>query len=423
MEKEKQTIDNLMDELFAYMERARYSRLRISDYRYYCQKLKTFMSANIIGYYDSHVGKAFLKDALGDFNYKELAPKEKTLVNQTEALSMFQQTKRLGQGHKKHPPKVFEGEIGRAIDDFISYRKDTLGLAKATLQNDSIFLYLFYCHMNDLGIKRITDISAEHLSSFAKQAGKPATAKQHVALNILRLFFRYLHDLGILLVDYSNMVPRTNYRHNEHLPSTFSDSEIKDLLNAIDRGNPAGKRNYAMILLAIRLGLRASDICGLKFEHIIWERNFLSLTQRKTGKPLELPLLPEIGNAIIDYLKYGRPVSSDSNCFLQVQAPYERITPSSLGSQVRRYMLQAGINYKKRKHGPHALRHCFASALLKEKVPLPVISELLGHKSMSSSMDYLRIDITSLRQCALEVPLVPSSFYKQDCWKGGRYAG
>ena len=126
MESKKQTIDNLMDELFAYMERARYSRLRISDYRYYCQKLKNFMVANNIGYYDSHVGKDFLKDSLGDFSYEDLGPKEKTLVNQTEALSDFQQTKRLRRAHKKHPPKVFEGEIGQAIEDFISYRKDTL---------------------------------------------------------------------------------------------------------------------------------------------------------------------------------------------------------------------------------------------------------------------------------------------------------
>lgn len=401
MENGKQTIDSLMDELFAYLERARYSRLRLSDYRHYCQKLKSFMHANNIGYYDSYVGKAFLKDALGDFNYKDLGSKEKTLVNQTEALSDFQQTKRIPQGHKKHPPKVFDGEIGRAIEDFISYRKDTLGLAKKTLQSDSIYLYLFYCDMIDTGIERVTDINAEHLFSCALHMGNPGTAKQHVALSILRLFLRYLHERGILPVDYSHMVPKSNYRHNEHLPSTFSDAEIKALLNAIDRGNPTGKRDYAMILLATRLGLRASDICGLKFEHINWEHNILSLTQRKTGKPLELPLLPEIGNAIIDYLKYGRPVSSDGYCFLQVQAPYGRTSPSSLGSQVRRYMLLAGINYKKRKHGPHALRHCFASALLKEKVPLPVISELLGHKNISSSMDYLRIDVTSLRQCTL----------------------
>ncbi|MFV1976903.1 MAG: site-specific integrase, partial [Candidatus Scalindua sp.] len=198
------------------------------------------------------------------------------------------------------------------------------------------------------------------------------------------------------------------------LPSTFTDGEINALLKAVDRGSPKGKRDYAILLLAIKLGLRASDICELKFENIIWERNLITINQYKTGKTLELPLLPEIGNAIIDYLKHGRPVSQDSNCFIHVQSPYDRIHTSDLGNLVRRYITLAGINYSNRKHGPHAFRHCFASALLKEKVPLPVISEALGHKNMASTMFYLRIDINPLRKCALEVPPVPSSFYEQE---------
>lgn len=200
------------------------------------------------------------------------------------------------------------------------------------------------------------------------------------------------------------------------MPSTFTDEEIEALLRAVDRGSPKGKRDYAILLLATKLGLRASDICELKFENIIWERNVITFNQYKTGKSLELPLLPQIGNAIIDYLKHGRAISRDSHCFIHVQAPYDRMHTSDLGNLVRRYMTLARINFSNRKHGPHALRHCFASALLKEKVPLPVISEALGHKNMASTMIYLRIDITSLRKCALEVPLVPVSFYEQ---KGG----
>ena len=132
----------------------------------------------------------------------------------------------------------------------------------------------------------------------------------------------------------------------------------------------------------------------------------------------ELPLLPEVGNAIIDYLKHGRPVSQESCCFLQKVPPYNKIQSSDVGNLVQKYIILAGINCSNRRHGPHALRHSFASALLKAKTPLPVISEALGHKNLDSSMFYLRIDITSLRKCALEVPSVPSSFYEQ---KGGYF--
>ena len=193
----------------------------------------------------------------------------------------------------------------------------------------------------------------------------------------------------------------------------LTDEEIEAILKAVDRGSPKGKLDYAIILLATKLGLRASDICGLKFENLLWERNIITFDQIKTGKAIELPLLPEIGNAIINYLKHGRPVSEESHCFLQVQSPYNRIRPYDIGTLVRKHITLAKINFDNRKHGPHALRHSFASAMLKENVPLPVISEALGHRTLESSMYYLRIDLNSLRKCALAVPPVPSSFYKQ----------
>ena len=272
--------------------------------------------------------------------------------------------------------------------------------------------------MNSTGVKDIAEIKVSDILSYIEKMNRDTLAKMHVSLNVLRIFFRYLYEYSILSVDYSRIIPKDNYKNQPKLPSTFTDEEIVTLFNAVDRGNPKGKRDYAILLLATKLGLRASDICELRFENIIWERNVIRFNQYKTGKPLELPLLPEIGNAMIDYLRYGRPVSPDSNFFIHVQTPYDRIHTSDLGNLVRKYLTLAGINYSNRKHGPHALRHCFASALLKEKVPLPVLSEALGHENMESTMFYLRIDINSLRKCALEVPPVPSSFYEQ---KGGSY--
>jgi site-specific recombinase XerD len=317
-------------------------------------------------------------------------------------------------GPRKHHPKVFKGDTGRIITDFIDYREIILKLSKKTIQSYVIYLYPFYCYMKKTGVKHLSGIKASEILSYIEQMDPYASAKKHVSLNILRIFFRYLYEQQIISVDYSRIIPKDNYKNQPKLPSTFTDGEINALLKAVDRGSPKGKRDYAILLLAIKLGLRASDICELKFENIIWERNVITINQYKTGKTLELPLLSEIGNAIIDYLKHGRPVSQDSNCFIHVQSPYDRIHTSDLGNLVRRYITLAGINYSNRKHGPHAFRHCFASALLKEKVPLPVISEALGHKNLASTMFYLRIDINSLRKCALDVPPVPSSFYEQE---------
>jgi site-specific recombinase XerD len=374
------------------------------------------MLGNGIKYYDTDVERAYLTSVLGDFDYNGLNQKEKELVNETEVLTEFQKTGRIQVGPRKHHPKVFKEDLGRIFKDFIDYRENTLKLSSKTIQSYVIYLYPFYCHLNLTGIKHIIDIKASDILFYIRQMDPNTSAKKHVSLNIFRIFFRYLYEHCILSVDYSHIIPKDNYKNQPKLPSTFADDEIDALLKAVDRGNPKGKRDYAILLLATKLGLRASDICGLKFENIIWERNVITFDQYKTGRALELPLLPEIGNAIIDYLKHGRPVSEDSNCFIHVQSPYDKIHTSDLGNLVRRYITLAGINCSNRKHGPHALRHCFASALLKEKVPLPVLSEALGHKNMASSMFYLRIDIGSLRKCALDVPPVPSSFYEQ---KGG----
>jgi integrase len=225
-----------------------------------------------------------------------------------------------------------------------------------------------------------------------------------------------LYEQGLVNIDYSKKIPSDNYKQQSRLPSTFSKEEIELLISSIDRGNPKGKRDYAMFLLALKLGIRSSDIANLKFENISWNTNEFTFEQQKTGKSITLPILPEIGNAIIDYLKYGRPVSNEGHCFLQVVYPYGKIAPHDIANAVQFYLKRAGISLHNRRHGPHALRHSFASGLLNESTPLPVISEALGHSTSMSTMFYLRINVSSLKQCALDVPQVPFSFYQQ---KGG----
>ena len=418
MENQKQSIDNLMDSMFDYMRVIHRSEGTIFRYRRRWQKVKDFMLDNQIKYYDTDVEKAYLTSLVGHYDYHQLNRKEKELVNVIEVLSEFQKTGRVLMGPRKLQPKVFEGNLGRIIMDFIDYRENALKLSKKTVQSYVIYLYPLYLHMNSKVIRHLNDIKASDILSYIERMNPESSAKKHVALNTFRIFFRYLYEKQILSVDYSRIIPRDNYKNQPKLPSSFTDEEIDALLKSVDRGSPKGKRDYAIILLATKLGLRASDICELKFENVIWERNVITFNQYKTGKTIELPLLPEIGNAIIDYLKHGRPVSEDSNCFIHVQTPYDRIHTSDIGNLVRRYITLAGINYSNRKHGPHSLRHSFASALLKENVPLPVISEALGHRNMQSSMFYLRIDTNSLRRCSLEVPSVPTSFYQQ---KGGYY--
>jgi Phage integrase family len=124
-------------------------------------------------------------------------------------------------------------------------------------------------------------------------------------------------------------------------------------------------------------------------------------------------MFPEVGNAIIDYLKYGRPQSNDTHVFICTKPPYTRIYSWSITGSVHKCLVRAGISIENRKHGPHTLRHSLASRLLERGTIVPVISEVLGHENTESTRYYLRIDLKSMRQCCLEVPMVPSSFYEQ----------
>ncbi|HMG08269.1 MAG TPA: site-specific integrase [Mucilaginibacter sp.] len=413
MDNQKQTIDDLMNAMFSYLRSIYRSEGTIRRYHQKWVRVKHFMLANNLKYYNIKVEKAYLVHELGDFDYHQLNEKERILVNVIEVLSEFQSTGRLMMGPRKHRPKVFKGKIGLVIKDFINYRENTFNLSENTIAFYTHYLYLFYSFLIRHGMKDIQQLKSADIIKYVEQIGSGGSASMHVSLLLIKRFLAYLYEQNILQIDHSFIVPKDNYKRQAKLPSTFTHGEITALLQAVDRGNAKGKRDYAILLMATKLGLRSSDIRELKFENIHWDQGLIILNQRKTGRPLALPLLPEIGNAMIDYLKHGRPVSNDDNCFISILAPYRQMDTNAIGNLVSKYIGLANINCSGRKHGPHAIRHSFASELLSEDVSMPIISAALGHKNMESTKIYLRIDAGSLKKCALEVSPVSASFYNR----------
>lgn len=259
----------------------------------------------------------------------------------------------------------------------------------------------------------IDKVTTVHLLSYIKRLDPNKISFTHIALITLKDFFRYLFSQGKITTDISSMMPKDGYKSQPRIPSTYGQEEIEKLITSIDISEACGKRDLAVILLAARLGLRASDIANLTFENICWEKSCIEFVQYKTGKKVELPLLAEVGNAVIDYLKYGRPVSTDPYVFLCARSPYNPISSSVIRQIVDHHFTKAGINTKHRRHGPHALRHSLAGRLLQQKNTLPVISEVFGHSNSESTKFYLRIDLTSLKECVLDVPAVSAGFYSQ----------
>ncbi|HXC25345.1 MAG TPA: site-specific integrase [Gemmatimonadaceae bacterium] len=241
-----------------------------------------------------------------------------------------------------------------------------------------------------------------------------ATADKNNILMTIRVFLRFLCAHTLLQDNreeyWMAFVKARSVRHAK-IPSVYSREEVERLIRAIDRGNPQGKRDYTIILLAARYGLRVSDIVGLRHCHLDWTHNRIVLLQQKTGKKVEFPLSEEVGHAIIEYLKFGRPAVNDPYIFLTAMAPYGKLSPAGVHRAITDYMRQADIGFQERKHGPHALRQSLASNLLRLNTPMPAISEILGHAQTETTRSYLRVDLTQLMQCALDVPCVPASFY------------
>ena len=227
------------------------------------------------------------------------------------------------------------------------------------------------------------------------------TVEQHICF--LRAFFRFLYQEGIVPDDLAAKMPMVKARKQAAIPSVWTHEELRQLIGAIDRGSPKGRRDYAIILIACRLGLRCTDIKNLCFENFNWAEKKLCFTQSKTGQPMELPLVPDVGWAVIDYLRYGRPKVDSSRIFVRHMAPFLPFSEGDhLDQLIRAYMVKAHIPMRGRHRGMHSLRHTMASVLLEKNTPLPVISDIIGHMDTNSTAVYLKVDMERLAECPLD---------------------
>lgn len=410
METKKTTFEEVTTNTAAYLEKMGYSESRVSQYHAAWNHLKVFMSEHAEVYFTASVAEKFIYDMIGDGSFNDFKPWEKQIVACVNTLTEFMETNSL----KFRRSKIFRelnGPVGFTMQKYISHRKE-YGIALATGDEYRYHLSQFITYLNANSIVLVEEINKYIIINYANSMGFASPNTRHRNLSVLKGYLRFLYENSLTETDLSRTVPKCKQVRQPKLPSIYSMAEVEKLISAIDRSSPKGKRDYAMILVTTRLGLRATDVCDLRFNSLQWEQNLIVLKQNKTGEMIELPLLAEIGEAIIDYLKYGRPESELPYVFLHVIPPYDRLNRSTLHSIVCKYMRLAGIKFEgTRKHGPHALRHSLAGILLEKKTPVSVISEVLGHRSTESTRFYLRIDINTLRQCALEVPPISTSFY------------
>jgi site-specific recombinase XerD len=393
-------------------EELSYKYVTLRHYRCRWLPIKDYMKKHGLNLISSAVCKDFLLEFYKGRTHEELTEKEKLIEKSVSVLLEYIVT---GSIQRRCKVRYLDGSIGFLMKDFLAY-KHSLRLREVTIDKIESHMSNFNFWLSANGIFNIHNIRHHHIIAFIKSLDPNKKALIHDTLMDLRGFFKFLYEKGSISANISTFIPKDNYQNQAKLPAYYTEEEIDKLLKSVDRGNIVGKRDYAILVLAAYLGLRASDISRLRFQNLHWDQNTIILRQYKTGKNISLPLLPVVGNALLDYIQYGRPKSDEQYVFLLVISPFIPMRQQAIAGMINRRFCYAGFKSTNRRHGGHALRHSLVKELLNNKQSLPVISEVLGHKNTSSTRHYIRIDTESLCQCALEVLQVNPLFYNQ---KGG----
>ena len=409
--KQTETVKELMANCIRYFESHSYSQLRIDRYKSMWRNgIIPFLDEKSIQYYDASVGEEFIDSRMTG---SIITHSQREIIRSIHVLNEFQEKGKISKRFCIPVDRKLFGRIGALMNQFLLHL-EILRRSKESISNHRLYLYRFLIFLESKQVLDSEDIKEEHILIFVSTL----TNSKMCVVSSIRLFLRYLFDERILHSDLSSVLQHYKWTNREKLPSVYTSKEVLQIESSIRREGATGKRNYAMMLLATRLGLRASDIAHLTFDNIKWESSTILLSQFKTGKEVELPLLADVGEAIIDYLKYGRKRSESQRVFLYNRAPFNEMTNCAISGVIGCIIDTSGVYTTGRKHGPHAMRHSLVSRFLENRESLPVISEALGHESINTTMLYIRIDVESLRQCALDVPAVSIRFYEQ---KGGVY--
>lgn len=290
--------------------------------------------------------------------------------------------------------------LGNSLADYRQHCR------KNGLREGSIALYEKECvwflhNLADGGCTELSQITAGRVVA----ACLALTSNSY--LSTVRTFLRYCADNGKTDRDYTYVIPP--YKRPQPMPSVYSEEEILRLETAINRSTSVGKRDYAIVLLATRLGLRLEDIRTLSFDELDFECDIIRLVQEKTLAALESPMVPELKTALLDYMENARPDVGGA-VFCNSYFPYRQMTKTGIDACFFRAFRKAKIERGGRGCGPRALRSSLASSMVNDGIPYEAVRKTLGHLDPNAISHYAKLDIRQLRLYALPVPEAAGAF-------------
>jgi site-specific recombinase XerD len=389
-----------VDDFALYLHELGYSKKQLRFRLAVIRRLSAWLTKNNVSLFDLN------EDQLNQF-IKIRAKQSKTFLQHghRKILSFFINYLRLKKIIPQSIPVIPENEsIERIIQAYTKYLDEDKGLCASTIIRNKKIIYDFLYKQfgkNEFIAKKITqNIILVYIIKFKEMY---ALKSLQVMVSVLRSFLRYLVMIGKVNVELANCIPAMPSWRAAHLPVFLVKAETIKLLKACDRRTPTGRRNYAILLLLMRLGLRASEVLKLTLDDINWDLSELEV-RGKGRKRRVLPLPSDVGKAIASYIYYARPKCLDRHVFIRSCPPYKGLgNSSSISAIVRRALIAASL--KPQQMGAHLLRYTAAMETLSNGATLFEIGELLGHCSVDTTAIYTKIDVVSLKELAQPWPI------------------
>lgn len=402
---EKKQLKDLLSDLEQELLRLGYTEGSMKFYRRRWEQLKDFAENHAELYYTEQLGINFVLERFSitqdDFG-RTLSQAQTQELRVIRMIGDFQMHHAILRRYLKHRQILTDSFFIETCNSFQKFcvKKE---YSKVTTEHYVKQSAYFMDYLAAQEIHRFDSLTLNIINAYIRTlAGFTyKTVEQNICS--LRAFFRFLYQEGTVPTDFAEKMPMIKARKQTTIPSVWTHEELQQLIGAIDRGSPKGKRDYAIILIACRFGIRCTDIKNLCFDNFNWAKNTLSFVQSKTKQPMELPLVPDVGWAVIDYLKFGRPKVDSQRIFVRHMAPFLPFSEGDhLNQLIQAYMEKAHIPMLKKRRGMHSLRHTMASVLLEKDTPLPVISDIIGHLDTNSTAVYLKVDMNRLAECPLD---------------------
>lgn len=301
------------------------------------------------------------------------------------------------------PPRTDPTPLGNLTRDFGRHLSSERGLSQATLDNYLPIVRRFLIERFESKPIQFDELRPVDIHRFIvshAQTGSRRSAQ--LIVTALRSFLRFLRQRGEIATDLAGGVPGIANWRLSHLPKSLPPEQVERILASCDRGTPVGERDYAILLLLARLGLRAGEVVALTLDDLDWERGEI-LVRGKGQRLVRLPLPTDVGLALVNYLRHVRPLCSMRRVFIRMRAPLRGLVgPTAIDCVVRRALKRAGLNPSFK--GAHLLRHSLATDLLRRGASLTEIGQLLRHSQPTTTQIYAKVDIAALRTIGLAWP-------------------